>query len=331
MTVNFNNFSSMQASDVKLGKSKTDGAEKTDSASSKKDTKAAEDELQEVEISEDEQAEADNAINDANIELNKTKEKYDEKIKKCEEQIETLQKKLQEIDSQIFSLNQQLGSGMADSSQIRSSLSQLASQKNSVYDNINSMYLNIMDMEDSLKEIEDESYNAVNRLSTLGDYDVKKGQSGSKVIDNALKYDDKNSSQMASIMQKAGSRYDEGAWCADFVSHVLKETYGKDGVPGDFLNTCSNTAYCPTITSWAQSNGSWSKDTNGVQAGDLVLFDWDGDGTADHIGFYIEKNSDGTIGTIEGNTSGAAGSSCVEAKKRAPSTILGYVKLSSLK
>ncbi len=330
MTVNFNNFKSVQASDVKLGKSKTDGADKTDNASSKKGV-TAEDELQEVEISEDEQAEADNSINDANIELNKTKEKYNKKIEECNKQIETLQKKLTEIDNQIFSLNQQLGSGMADSSQLRSSMSQLASQKNSVYDNINSMYLNIMDLEDSLSDIENESHNAVSRLSSLGDYDVKKGQSGSKVIDMALKYDDKNSSQMASIMKDAGSRYDEGAWCADFVSHVLKETYGKDGVPGNFLNTCSNTAYCPTITSWAQSNGSWSKDTNGVQAGDLVLFDWDGDGTADHVGFYIEKNSDGTIGTIEGNTSGAAGSSCVETKKRAPSTILGYVKLSSLK
>nr|MCW1079565.1 CHAP domain-containing protein [Streptococcus anginosus] len=45
-----------------------------------------------------------------------------------------------------------------------------------------------------------------------------------------------------------------------------------------------------------------------AQAGDLVCFDWDGDGVADHVGF-VERNYGSYYQTIEGNTSsGASGS-----------------------
>jgi len=80
MTVNFNAFASTSASGVRTNESKAANTEKTNSTTSKADIEATEDELQDVEISEDEQAEADNSINDANIELNKTKEKYNKKI-----------------------------------------------------------------------------------------------------------------------------------------------------------------------------------------------------------------------------------------------------------
>ena len=83
--------------------------------------------------------------------------------------------------------------------------------------------------------------------------------------------------------------------------------------------------------SWAKSNGSFATSPNSVQPGDLVLFDWDGDGTPDHVGLFRGRNSDGSIATIEGNTSGAAGGSCVENKNRAQGTIIGYVRLSALR
>lgn len=153
---------------------------------------------------------------------------------------------------------------------------------------------------------------------------------GSAVIQFAQQFDDKNASQMSQIMRNNGSAYHTNAWCADFVTFALKNAYGKDNVPGNFINTCANTAYCPTIHSWAKSNGSFTTDANTVQQGDIVLFDWDGDGSADHVGLFIGQNSNGTIATIEGNTSGAAGGSCVENKNRSRGTILGYVRLSGL-
>ena len=37
--------------------------------------------------------------------------------------------------------------------------------------------------------------------------------------------------------------------------------------------------------------------------GDIIFFDWDNDNSADHVGI-VEKMENGTVYTIEGNTSG---------------------------
>ena len=62
------------------------------------------------------------------------------------------------------------------------------------------------------------------------------------------------------------------------------------------------TAYCPTVAAWG---APYEVPYNSAQYGDIVLFDWDGDGVADHIGLVLQLNSDGTLETIEGNTSDA--------------------------
>jgi hypothetical protein len=43
--------------------------------------------------------------------------------------------------------------------------------------------------------------------------------------------------------------------------------------------------------------------TNQPQIGDLVIFDWNANGNPDHVGLFVCHNDDGTITTIEGNTS----------------------------
>lgn len=58
---------------------------------------------------------------------------------------------------------------------------------------------------------------------------------------------------------------------------------------------------CPTMGDYA-----WAKKMNVTWAnrkkGDVVLFDFNKNGTSDHIGIVISVNSDGSITTIEGNT-----------------------------
>jgi surface antigen len=57
----------------------------------------------------------------------------------------------------------------------------------------------------------------------------------------------------------------------------------------------------------------------------MILFDWDGDGVADHIGLVEKVNSDGSVTTIEGNTSNPkTGQEGVWRRTRYESTILGY-------
>lgn len=58
---------------------------------------------------------------------------------------------------------------------------------------------------------------------------------------------------------------------------------------------------CPTMGDYAikkKMNVSWAK----KKVGDIVLFDFNHNGTSDHIGLVVSINSNGTIDTIEGNT-----------------------------
>ena len=61
------------------------------------------------------------------------------------------------------------------------------------------------------------------------------------------------------------------------------------------------TDYCPTMGDYAikkKMNVSWAN----KKKGDIVLFDFNHNGTSDHIGLLESINKDGSITTIEGNT-----------------------------
>ncbi len=102
------------------------------------------------------------------------------------------------------------------------------------------------------------------------------------------------------------------AYCAMFVSYVLNKTgVSCAGLPG---------AYCPWILSAAKNAGA-TVNKYDAAPGDVVLFDWDGDGVADHVGF-VEKNNVGYLTTIEGNTSGGV----VARRTRSFETVIGVVR-----
>ena len=90
-------------------------------------------------------------------------------------------------------------------------------------------------------------------------------------------------------------------YCAMFASYCLDWA----GVP------CAGmpSAYCPDIVSAGEDAGA-TVSCEDAEPGDLVLFDWGGDGLADHVGIVKENHpSDGYMTTIEGNTSSGAGGS----------------------
>jgi peptidoglycan hydrolase-like protein with peptidoglycan-binding domain len=103
------------------------------------------------------------------------------------------------------------------------------------------------------------------------------------------------------------------AWCADFASWVMQRSGGR-----------MNDPYCPSVVNQLKRDGNW-KGTSNPQPGDLVLFDWDRDGTADHIGIVERVNADGSIGTIEGNTENPqTGQEGVWRRTRSMGTVLGF-------
>ncbi len=102
-------------------------------------------------------------------------------------------------------------------------------------------------------------------------------------------------------------------WCADFASWASKQAGGEMNQP-----------YTPSVVAELKSRGLW-KGRENPEPGDLVLFDWNHDRVADHIGLVETVNDDGTIGTIEGNTDNPdTGVDGVWRRERSLSTVLGF-------
>jgi hypothetical protein len=93
-----------------------------------------------------------------------------------------------------------------------------------------------------------------------------------------------------------------GPWCAMFVSRVFADA----GLPLP-ATTSKGFAYTPTGANWFRSAGRWH--TTSPQVGDVVFFDFPGDGVnrISHVGIVVAVLGGGRIATIEGNTN-AAGS-----------------------
>ena len=90
------------------------------------------------------------------------------------------------------------------------------------------------------------------------------------------------------------------AWCAAFTTWCLRKASVPTSVFGNF-------AQCSVALSWAKSKKIWYSRVTGhrPKSGELILFDWDGDGKADHIGIVVSSTVN-NVTTIEGNTKGGA-------------------------
>ena len=103
-------------------------------------------------------------------------------------------------------------------------------------------------------------------------------------------------------------------WCACFVSWCADQCgYIESGLVPKF-------AGCVDGANWFKSNGKWQDRTYEPKAGDIIFFDWEGDGTTDHVGI-VEKCENGTVYTVEGNSHDACKKNQYEAGS---SSIYGY-------
>lgn len=84
-------------------------------------------------------------------------------------------------------------------------------------------------------------------------------------------------------------------WCACFVSWCADQCgYVKAGIIPKYAN-------CRDTLRWFQAKNQYQKVGYVPTAGDIIWFDWNGDGKADHIG--LVEDSDGKqVHTIEGNS-----------------------------
>jgi hypothetical protein len=90
--------------------------------------------------------------------------------------------------------------------------------------------------------------------------------------------------------------FDGVAWCAIFVSWC----YNQAGTPLPNIGFTKGMAGCQTAVKYFTSKG---KVTKKPIEGDIVFFDWNGDGRYDHAGLFVKWISTTEFETIEGNTS----------------------------
>lgn len=87
------------------------------------------------------------------------------------------------------------------------------------------------------------------------------------------------------------------AWCAGFVTAVAVST----GCGDLFPRECS----CWHMEKLAGEKG-YIIDRDKADVGDVVLYDWEQDGTADHVGIVVQRNGS-TLKVVEGNMNNAVG------------------------
>lgn len=106
----------------------------------------------------------------------------------------------------------------------------------------------------------------------------------------------------------------DGPWCDMAVSYMAAKSDNLSAIMGKF-------AYTVAHAKAFRSAGRWHYGLGGIKPGDIVFFDWGGSGSVDaidHVGVVEAVHSDGTITTIEGNTS----DKCLRRTRR--SAIVGY-------
>lgn len=85
-------------------------------------------------------------------------------------------------------------------------------------------------------------------------------------------------------------------WCGIFVSWC----YAMGGKKLPNIGFKRGFAGCQTAAEYFKTNNMIVK---APAAGDIVIYDWQGDGRYDHAGIFLKHNENNTFAAIEGNTS----------------------------
>lgn len=133
----------------------------------------------------------------------------------------------------------------------------------------------------------------------------------------------------SSSYSKYGDWYGyQGSWCTTFVMWCYYKAGSAYNVSlyGKIVPSGGN---CNSMISWYKNKGRYKTRSSGYtpSKGDLVFFDWNSDGSSDHVGI-VSGTSGSTVYTIEGNCSGKVKSKTYTTSGSKPygnvSSIMGY-------
>ncbi len=355
MTVNGVNNSAntkaiAKAGDTKqtTGKETTQKANTTGTAAGKK---AAENNLQALEIGDDSSVKSalQSGVQGMKNQLQTTEQNNQNEKNVYYQQLESLREQLADINEQARSISDLLRSGASDVASCQSSLQALRSQRNAIYENINMALLNIKSLENSTQSAREQAANTINQLANSASASAAAVNTASNIAAlntaGTVKSNIKSNTGLGNAICQIGNGFvgkvntdaqgnaifspggRSQAWCADFATWVVKKACESTGnaVPSGF-----GSSRVADIYAWAKQNGRFIQ-TSGmankaqiiatsVKPGDLFIRNG-----STHVGIVTQVNKDGTITTVEGNSSDAVKNRTYTINQ---GNIAGFVKMS---
>ena len=101
------------------------------------------------------------------------------------------------------------------------------------------------------------------------------------------------------FLEKWHSSSSQTGWCAAFVSYIYEHMPSSDKIP-QWYKDIENQYWQVNVHRAAEEAGTII-DSSQAETGDIVLYDYDGDGTMQHIGIVLAVEGNKLI-TIEGNS-----------------------------
>ena len=256
----------------------------------------------------DKKAELSSRISTVQTQLDNAKKKEEEtktawdeaedKLKQLNDEKDSLQADLDELNEQMTALEEEI-------TQKYPEIQQYLDAYNTAKDEYDSYKQEAIS---NAKADIQESQNYVNEVQTaINNFDNKEtikeycfNDFGEDIIEFASSFIGNNEGDGSADKFLGGENSSEIPWCAAFVEYVMENFGDYEDVP-DWYKNIENKWWCPNIYQAASDAGAIING-NEVQTGDIVLFDWDGDGVKDHIGI-VKVAENGQVITIEGNTS----------------------------
>ena len=256
------------------------------------DKNITEDELQEILLGDDDES----STTDSPVELS---DQVMTQMQYLEEQYDEMRKQLSYLTSQL---------GTASDLQ---TLQSIQGQIDQVRDSMNSNRMNVYNLLVAAENQAMQQAYGTTAAGTTGvaGYTTGTGISGgtdfgNTIVSIAQSFVGKLKETDGSYLQVTGGR--EEAWCADFVSYVVKKACEQTGKS---LNGFGSAAVS-TLQAWGKANNCYidvanssnraQTIVNNVQPGDVMIQKNNG---ASHTGIVTKVYADGSFDTIEGNTS----------------------------
>ena len=218
-------------------------------------------------------------------ELNKEKTKLDEECTKLNEDLTNFEQQILEQYPQIAEYQQAYNDAKTAKDEYKAAATEAIKKD---LDNVQN-YIN--EINTALTNIENKEKSKEYKINTFGD----------DVVDYAQQFIGANEADhSADKFLNGRSTAAKTPWCAAFVQYIMENSDGADDVP-DWYKNIDKKWYCPNIAKAAKEADAYISPEE-AKPGDIVLFDWEGDGKMNHVGIVV-SNENGKLVTIEGNTS----------------------------